>query len=65
MPDDIRQSIEENAAGPAQVTGDSGSVRMQPLKDQIAADQYLSGKTAATNKRKGLRFTKFVPPGTA
>ena len=63
MPDDLEQSIQENAQQPARATGDSGSVEQHPLPDQIAADRYLASKQAVRSKRLGLRFTKIVPPG--
>ena len=62
MPD-LDDTIETIAEGPAEVSGDAGTVKQQPLPDVIAADEYLSGKTAAANRRRGLRFTKLIPPG--
>lgn len=63
MPDDVDQSIRENAQGPAKASGDAGSVEQHPLPDQIEADRYLASKTAANSKSRGLRFTKLAPPG--
>lgn len=65
MADEIKDAILENAQGPAEASGDSGSVKMHSLKDQIEADKYLAGKNAARLPHRGLRFTKLVPPGTA
>lgn len=60
MPEEpLDQSIRENAQGPDKATGDSGSVEQHSLPDQIEADRYL----AAKSKSRGLRFSKFVPPG--
>ena len=42
----------------------SGSMEQHSLKDQIAADRYLSSKRAAQKKGFGLRFARFIPPGT-
>jgi len=39
MPDDLAQTIQENAAGPKRAKGDQGEVEQQPLQDQIAADR--------------------------
>ena len=64
MPDDLEESIHENATSPANVTGDQGSVEQHPLKDQIEADRYLASKKAARSKGFGVRFGKLVPPGT-
>ena len=63
MPDDLTQSIQDNAQQPAKASGDAGSVEQHPLPDQIAADRYLASKQAVRSKRLGLRFTKIVPPG--
>lgn len=63
MPDDLDDTIKQNAEGPAKVTGDAGSVEQHSLKDQIEADRYLASKDAAKKKNRGLRFSKLVPPG--
>ena len=63
MPEDLDQSIRDNAAGPAEAHGDSGGMKQHSLKDQIEADRYLASKKAAANKNRGLRFTKIAPPG--
>ena len=59
---DLKQSIEENAKGPAKASGDAGSVEQHKLTDQIAADKHLASKDAVTKPHRGLRFNKFVPP---
>lgn len=64
-PDALDQAIADNAAGPKQATGDTGSVEQHPLPDQIAADKYLAAKKAARRRGKGVSLTKLVPPGTA
>lgn len=63
MADDLKDTIRNNAQGPAKATGDSGSVEQHKLPDQIAADKYLASKEAAKSKRRGLVFNKLVPPG--
>lgn len=65
MADDLEQTIRDAAETPAQAIIDGQSATARPLKDLIEADQYLAGKTAATSPSRGLRFSKFVPPGTA
>ena len=65
MAADLEQSIQDNAAGPAKASGDSGSMEQHKLADQIAADRYLCAKDAAKSKSRGLRFTKLVPPGAS
>ncbi|MBM3983653.1 MAG: hypothetical protein FJ304_25955 [Planctomycetes bacterium] len=63
MPDDLDETIEQNAKGPAKASGDAGSVEQHPLPDQIEADRYLASKEAAKQPQRGLRFNKLVPPG--
>lgn len=63
MADDLDDTIEQNAKGPAKAAGDAGSVEQHPLPDQIEADRYLASKDAAKSKQRGLRFNKLVPPG--
>jgi hypothetical protein len=65
MADNLDDTIRDNAAGPARVSGDAGSVEQHDLADQIAADRYLAAKDAAKAKNRGLRFNKICPPGTA
>lgn len=63
MPEDLEESIRENAQQPAKAAGDSGSVEQHKLSDQIEADRYLASRQAARSRRLGLRITKIVPPG--
>lgn len=63
MADDLDDVIKQNAAGPAKVAGDAGSVEQHKPSEQVAADRYLASKGAAKSKRRGLRFNKLVPPG--
>jgi hypothetical protein len=63
MAEELADTIRQNAAGPAKVSGDSGSVEQHSLADQIAADKYLASKAAAATKRRGLTLNKLVPPG--
>ena len=62
MPNDLEKTIRENAAGPAKVSGDAGSVDQHRLSEQIEVDRYLASKQAAKSKRRGLKFNKLVPP---
>lgn len=64
VPDDLEQTIRENAAAPAEASVDGQTVRQHPLRDQIAADRYLASKQAA-KKGLGIKLTKIVPPGAA
>jgi len=64
MATDLKDAISANAEGPKKAQNEMGSVEQHSLQEQIEADRYLAGKTAATTKRRGLRFTKLVPPGS-
>ena len=66
MSDELRQKIEETASGPKRVRTDAGEVEAQDVAAMIEADKYLAAKAASTgtNKRRGLRFNKLIPPGT-
>jgi hypothetical protein len=64
MSDELRQKIQETASGPKRVRTDAGEVESQDVAAMIEADKYLSAKTAATTKTRGLRFNKLLPPGT-
>lgn len=63
MSDDQDELIRKNAAAPARVTGDQGSVEQHSLKEQIEADRYLASKKTARAKGLGIRIGKLVPPG--
>ncbi len=63
MPEELDDTIRQNAQGPAKAAGDAGSVEQHKLPDQIVADRYLASKEAAKSKRRGLVFNKLVPPG--
>ena len=66
MADDLENTIRENAQGPAEAHGDAGGMKQHGLKDQIAADKYLAGKTAVSaGPTKAFVRVKIVPPGTA
>ena len=61
--DATKETIRENAAGPAKAAGDAGSVEQHKLTEQIAADKHLASKQAVGKTSRGLRFNKLVPPG--
>jgi hypothetical protein len=61
---DLSQQIEDDAAQPKRVQGDAGSVEKHPLTEVIAADQYLASQDGVDRAHKGLRFSKWRPPGT-
>lgn len=62
--EDLVNAIVENASGPAKATGDSGTIEQHNPKDLIEVDRYQRSVTAATTKKRGIRFSKIIPPGT-
>lgn len=62
---DLSTQIQSLANGPAEVSGDAGSVKQRSVSELIEADRYLASKTAMANPLKGLRFAKITPPGSA
>ena len=65
MAKDLDETIRENAEGPSEASGDSGSMKQHPLREQIEADRYLNSKEASRSKNVGIRTTKLVPPGAS
>lgn len=63
MPDDLQQTIRDNAAGPKRAQGDAGSVEQHSLTEQIAAAKFVASADAAKKPAKALRLTRLVPPG--
>lgn len=63
-PEDLTQTIRDNAAAPAEATVDGRSAKQHPLPDQIEADRYLASKSAA-KKKLGIRMSKVIPPGAS
>ena len=63
MAKELTDTIRENAAGPAEVSGDSGAMKQHSLKDQVEADRYLNSKQASRASGLGVRVSKLVPPG--
>ncbi len=61
----LENTIEQNAAGPAEASGDSGSVKQHGLREQIEADRYLASKRAAKKRRLAIGFVKVNPPGAS
>lgn len=57
---DLSDTIRENAANPAKVTGDQGSVETRAISEQIKADTYLAAKTAVKNKGYGIRKSRVI-----
>ncbi|MBI1373345.1 MAG: hypothetical protein GC159_11495 [Phycisphaera sp.] len=63
-PDNLDNTIRENAGGPKKASGDSGAVEQHDLQDQIEADKYLESKKASRAKGLGIKLAKISPGGT-
>jgi hypothetical protein len=62
---ELTDKIQESATdGIAKASGDTGSVEKHKLSEQIAADSYTRATKAAKRRRRGIRFSRAVPPGT-
>lgn len=61
---DLSSQIQSLANGPAEVSGDAGSVKQRPISELIEADRYLASKAAMSDPLRGLRFAKITPPGS-
>ncbi|MCY2987679.1 MAG: hypothetical protein NTY19_07435 [Planctomycetota bacterium] len=62
MANDLDDTIRDNVAGPAKVSGDAGSVEQHKPTEQVEAAKFLASKEAVKKKGRGLRFNKLVPP---
>ena len=61
--DDLGVTIEQSAEAPQSITTDGLTSTDHPLAAQIMADRYLAGKNNATQKNRGLRFSKLLASG--
>ena len=61
----IDELIKTNATGPKSASADDVSAAQHPLKDQIAADEYLRARAAANKSRLPLRFQKIRARGVS
>jgi hypothetical protein len=59
----ITTAINTALLGPKKVSGDAGSVEQHDIGEMIEADRYLRTRCVTESPRRGLRFTKLVPPG--
>jgi hypothetical protein len=62
--DTITDALKSNATGPAEASGDQGSMKQHNLRDQIEADRYLASKAATRGPRRGFVVNK-IRPGSA
>ena len=59
----IATTIETVAGEPISATSDGLTAVNQPIAALIAADQYLTTKTAVRKRRRGLIYAKLLPSG--
>jgi len=60
---EIKDVIQDVAEGPAEVSGDTGSMKQQYLRDLIALEKHAAAKSAASAGKLGLRLFRTIPPG--
>lgn len=63
LTEEIDNTIQQNAQGPAKAGADGVTVEQHPLPDQIAADKYLESKKASRVKGLGIKLVKLSPGG--
>lgn len=61
--DDLTDTIKEAAEAPKKIAVDGQTVENHDLASLIEADRYLKSRTAAASGL-GVRYSKFVPPGS-
>jgi hypothetical protein len=62
--DDVTEALEGALQNPAEVESDGLKVKEQKIKDLIELDRHLAAKRAHSTNPAGLRFGKFVAPGS-
>lgn len=62
--DDVTEALEDALQNPAEIESDGVRVKEQRIKDLIELDRHLAGKRTASTNPAGLRFGKFVAPGS-
>jgi hypothetical protein len=51
------------AAGPSSASTDAGSVTQRSLSELLALREQIVAVEATTSTRRGMTFTRLVPPG--
>lgn len=64
MPD-LTSDIATQALEPSSVSADGQSASARPVADLVTAQQFLDARSAMRKRRRGVTFTKLVPPGAA
>lgn len=64
-PTDLTGDIAQQAVEPITVSADGQTSTGRSVDDLIKANNYLAACVAAKSKRRGLLFTKLLPPAAA
>jgi hypothetical protein len=59
----IEAEMLEAIMGPKRVRSDAGEVEARDIDEYLKARSLFTSGTAATRPRRGLRFTRLIPPG--
>lgn len=59
----VETAMSAAISNPKRVKTDAAEVENHAITDYIKAAQYLGGSAASSRPRRGLRFTKLIPPG--
>jgi hypothetical protein len=63
QPTDITTTIASQAVEPASASADGQSASARPVTDLIAAQQFLDNSVARQSRRRGIMYSKLIPPG--
>ncbi len=63
MTDELKNTIEQNAAQPRRVRGDSGEVEQHSLSELIEVEKFLASKKASRSKGFGVVVKKMANGG--
>lgn len=61
--DDLDDAISQAMTEPAKASADGVSAESHPLSELSKLRRDLAADEGAANPRRGIRFTKLVPPG--
>jgi hypothetical protein len=61
-PADITPQLTTDAQRPRRARTETAEVERHSLPDQIAAAKFLLGQAARLQPKKGIQFSKFIPP---
>jgi hypothetical protein len=61
LSEDLEDTIRDAAADPASASEDGRSATARSIDELIKADKYLASKAAASGRKTGIRYGKFIP----